>query len=436
MAYDVIVIGAGPGGYIAAIQAAKRGFKTLCIEKSKTLGGTCLNVGCIPSKALLQSSEHYQFEKLKAKEHGIMIDKIVLDFPAMQERKEGVVKGLVQSVENLFKQFKVDSIFGHASFETAHSIRVGDKVFEAKYVILATGSEPVELSNLQFDNKRIVSSTGALFLKEPPKKMVVVGAGVIGVELASVYSRLGTKVEIFEMLDRICPQMDRAVSRELLRILTKQGLEFHLKTKVEPDRIDADVVLVAVGRRPYTKGLGLEKVGITLDKSGFIPVNDNYETAVTGVFAIGDIVEGPMLAHRASEEGIAVVDHLAGIKSEVNLLAIPNVIYTMPEVAAVGMTEEEAREAGLDVAAGVSYMKGNARARASGETEGFAKVLSDRKSKKVIGVHLIAEHASEMIGEGVAVVSVGMEIGELARMSHAHPTLSEAIKEAAQNLKN
>ena len=428
--FDLIVIGSGPGGYAAAIRAAKLGMKTACVEKQETLGGTCLNVGCIPSKALLQSSEHYFFIKKHAKEHGIDASAEV-DFSQMQSRKQTVVDGLVQGIKGLFDRNKVVWIRGEASFADKSTIKVKDKTYTAKNFILATGSEPTPLAGLAFDEKKIVSSTGALALTSVPKKLLVIGAGVIGVELASVYCRLGAAVEIVEMLDRICIGMDKAISKELQRILTRQGIVFHLNTKVDPEKIDADVVLVAVGRRPYTKGLGLDRIGVKQSDRGFVEVDNNYQTTVANIYAIGDIVEGAMLAHRASEEGIAVVDFLGGINSHVNLFAIPNVIYTAPEAAAVGMTEEEAKESGLEIAIGICPMKGNPRARAAGLAEGMVKVIGDKKSGKLIGLHIVCYNASEMIGEGVVALEKGMSLAELAASSHAHPTLSEAIKEAA-----
>jgi dihydrolipoamide dehydrogenase len=429
--FDVIVIGSGPGGYIAAVRAAKRGFKVACVEKNKKPGGTCLNVGCIPSKALLQSSENVAFLKHQAKEHGILTEDASFDFSVMQKRKDSIVEGLVNSVASLLSQNKVTWIEGAATFVSPNEIVVNNTKYQAKTFILATGSESISLPDFPFDEKTVVSSTGALALQQVPKKMAVIGAGVIGLELASVYNRLGAKVEIFEMLDRICPAMDGQVSRELLRILKKQGLEFYLKKKVDRKEIDADVILVAVGRRPYTDGLGLQAIGVKTTPKGFVEVNNNYQTSLPHIYAIGDIVSGPMLAHRASDEGVAVVDFLAGVSLHVNMLSIPNIIYTMPEVAAVGMTEEEAKEAGLSLHVGVCQMRGNPRARCSGEIDGFVKVIADQKSGKLVGMHIICEHASEMIGEGVVAIDCGMTLHELAQSSHGHPTLSEAIKEAA-----
>lgn len=453
--YDVAVIGAGPGGYVAAIRAAQLGLKTVCIEKGKTLGGTCLNVGCIPSKALLQSSEAYAFMEHSGQEHGLDCKGVKVDFKQMMSRKEGVVSGLVQGIAGLFQRNKVDRIEGTATFIGPNTLEVthGKKkeIIEAANFILATGSEAIELPFLPFDEKVIVSSTGALSLPKVPKKMVVIGAGVIGVELASVYSRLGAEVDIIEMLDSVCPGMDGAVSRGLGQILKKQGMTFHLSTTVEKADITAkgatltakqgdktltfkaDVVLVAVGRRPYSDGLGLEMLGIETDARGFVPVDGNFRTKQPHIYAIGDLVEGPMLAHRASEEGIAAAEVIAGKKTHIDYIGIPNVIYTHPEVASVGFTEEELKERGIELKVGKCAFKGNPRARCSGDTDGFVKIIGDATSGKVLGLHIVGPHASEMIAEGVIALEKRATLEEIARASHAHPTLSEAIKEAAMN---
>lgn len=450
--YDVAVIGAGPGGYVAAIRAAQLGLKTVCIEKNDTLGGTCLNVGCIPSKALLQSSEHYDAIVNHMGDHGIKVDKLSLDFAAMQKRKDSVVDSLVTGVAGLLKRNKVDSVKGTARFIDPYKLEIsgsnGKSTLEADHFIIATGSESVPLPFLPFDEKIIVSSTGALALKEVPKKMVVIGAGVIGVELASVYKRLGAEVNIIEMLDIICPAMDQAVSKALLQILKKQGLNFHLGAKVNSGKkegngvtlkvvvdgketdFSADVALVAIGRRPNAASIGLKEIGIELTPKGFIPVDGFLRTIHKHIFAIGDVVDGAMLAHRASEEGIAAAEIIAGEHPHINYLAIPNIIYTSPEVASIGLTEAEAKEAGLDLLTGICQFKGNARARCQGDTDGFVKVIGDKASGRMIGMHIIAHNASEMIGEGVIAMVQKATVEQIANASHGHPTLTEAIKEA------
>ncbi len=453
--YKVAVIGSGPGGYVAAIRCAQLGMKTVCIEKEKTLGGTCLNVGCIPSKALLTSTEYYEWIQKSAKEHGLEINETKVNFQQMQERKNSIVQSHVKGIEGLFKKNEIDKIEGVANLVSPHSIEIqkgsGKEVIEAENIILATGSEPIPLPFLPFDEKKVLSSTGALAFPTIPKKMLVVGAGVIGVELASVYSRLGTQITIIEMLNNICPAMDGAVSKMLLQILKKQGLEFHLGAKVtqaktsnsgvaltvEVDQkisdFTGDVVLVAIGRRPYTKGLGLQELGIKTNSKGFIEIDSNFRTSIPHIYAIGDAIEGMLLAHRASEEGVAAAEIIAGQSPHVNYLTIPNVIYTHPEVAALGMTEEEAKGAGLKTKIGICFFKANSRARALGETEGFVKVIGESGTDRLIGLHILGTHASEMIGEGVLAMEKKGTVTDLAYASHAHPTLTEAIKEAALN---
>jgi dihydrolipoamide dehydrogenase len=449
--FDVAVIGAGPGGYVAAIRAAQLGFKTVCIEKRKTLGGTCLNVGCIPSKALLQSTEHLDFIQHHALEHGIEGTESKADFTKMQTRKDKVVEGLVGGVAALFKRYGIERVEGSAAFVDSHrlDIKNGDQTssLTAAKFILAMGSEPIELPFLPFDEKQVLSSTGALFLPKPPSKMLVIGAGVIGVELASVYKRLGTQIEVIEMLEKICPAMDDAISKNLLQVLKKQGLSFFLGAKVLKGKVDekgvvldveyegkpvqfkGDAVLVAVGRRPNAKGVGLEQIGIELSPKGFVPVNGNFQTAQPHIYAIGDIVDGVMLAHRASEEGIAVAEIMAGLHPHVNYLAVPNVIYTNPEVAAVGLTEQEAKELGRELLTATCQFRGNARARCMGDMEGLVKVIGDKATGRLLGMHIIGPHASELIGEGVMAMESKMTLEEIGRSSHAHPTLCEAIKE-------
>lgn len=451
--YDIAIIGSGPGGYVAAIRAAQLGFKTVCIEKEKTLGGTCLNIGCIPSKALLQSSEYYELMQKEAKDHGIGFKDLSFNFPQMMDRKAKVVKSLVDGVASLFKKNNVTRLEGSARLIDSHSLDVangkGNTKVEAENIILATGSEPVPLPFLPFDEKVVVSSTGALEFPSVPKTILVVGAGVIGVELASVYNRLGSKVIVVEMLDRICFPMDLTLSKTLLSVLKKQGIDFYLSAKVTKAQsgqggvtltvnidqkdvaMDANVALVAIGRRPYTKGLGLDKVDIKTTKKGFVEVDSNFRTSQPNIYAIGDLVEGPMLAHKASEEGIAAVEIIAGLKPHVNYLAIPSVVYTHPEAASVGFSEEEALASGLELKIGTSFFRGNPRARCGGYTEGLVKIIGEALTGRLAGLHIVGPHASEMIAEGVMAMEKGMTLEEIANASHAHPTLTEAIKEAA-----
>lgn len=446
--FDVVVIGSGPGGYVAAVRAAQLGLKTACIEKEKTLGGTCLNVGCIPSKALLESSQRFEWILKSSQEHGLQVEKPKIDLAKMMTRKNGIVKGLTDGVANLFKKHHVESFQGTAKFISPNEIEVNGEVLRAKNVILATGSAPIELPFLKFDEKQIVSSTGALSLDTIPKRLVVIGGGVIGVELASVYNRLGSSVSVVEMLDQICVAMEPALSRALQQALKKQGIEFYLPAKVisgtkkgseivltietenEKKELQADVVLVAVGRRPYSSGLDLDKAGLKINPRGQIEVNGAFRTSQPHIYAIGDLIDGPMLAHKASEEGYAVAEIIAGQSPHINYMAIPNVIYTHPEAAAVGLTESEAKQAGIDPFVGQSFFRGNPRARCHGDLEGFVKVIGDKNTGRLIGLHILGPHASEMIGEGVAAIESKMTVRDLAYSSHAHPTLSEAIKEA------
>lgn len=454
--YDLAVIGAGPGGYVAAIRAAQLGLKTVCIDKRKTLGGTCLNVGCIPSKVLLHSTEFYDHLRNEGQEHGIRAKDLACDFSLLMERKNKIVQGLTGEISNLFKRHQIAFVTGEASFIDFHTLAIKtdqtETKIEANFFILATGSEPIELPQFPFDERQILSSTGALELRTPPKRMIVIGGGVIGVELASVYSRLGSKVTIVEMMDRICPMLDQTLSRQLFHSLKKQGLEFFLSSKVvtavkQPEEliltiegeeklfnISSEAVLVSVGRRPYTKGLQLDKVGVTLSQKGFIPVSQDFRTNQEHIFAIGDVVDGIMLAHRASEEGIVVAEMIAGLHPEpLNYLTIPNVIYTYPEVATVGLTEQEAKEAGLAIKLGSCSFKGNPRARCTGEMEGLVKVVGEEKTGRLIGMHIIGPHASELIAEGMLAIQQKVTLQELGSCPNAHPTLSEAIKEASLN---
>lgn len=430
MTFDVVVIGSGPGGYVAAIRAAQLGLKTACIEKNKTLGGTCLNVGCIPSKVLLHDSEESS------------------DFAKMMERKTKVVSGFTSGIGSLFQKNKVEWIQGTGSLTTPHTIDVGGKSIEAKQIILATGSEPIALPFLPFDEKKILSSTGALALTSVPKKMVVVGAGVIGVELGSVYQRLGTDVVFIEFFDRICPAFDHSLSKALLKSLKSQGMIFHLSHKVMKAQgttlhcqgpageveFTGDVVLVAVGRRPYSGGLGLEKVGIQKDSKGFVIIDASFRTSQPHIFAIGDLVEGPMLAHKASEEGIAVAELIAGHRPMVNYMAIPNVIYTHPEVASVGLTEEEVKEKKLSYKVSQFPFKANSRARCVNDEEGFIKMIAEQKTHRILGVHIIGPSASELIAQAALAIQFKATADQLAETCFAHPTLSEALKEATLGL--
>lgn len=452
--YDIAIIGAGPGGYVAAIRAAQLGFKTVCIDKHHALGGTCLNVGCIPSKTLLQATELLYHLQHQGKEQGMEWSGLSLDFSKLMERKKQVIKSLNDGVAGLFRQHHITSLQGTAEFVNSNRLCIHSKEgksqeIEASYILIATGSEPIALPDLPFHERQVVSSTGVLSLLSIPKRLVVIGAGVIGVELASVYSRLGSQVLIIEMLDHICPALDSSLSKQLLKELQKQGIQFSLASRVitaaiQPDEvivvadlngevrnISAHVVLVAVGRRPHTEGLHLERVGIQTDRRGFIVVDQHFCTTQPNIYAIGDVIEGAMLAHRASAEGIAVVEALKGEKTKVDYLAVPNVIYTYPEVASVGLTEQEARQAGLELIVGTSFFRGNPRARCSGESEGFIKILGDKHSGRLIGMHILGPHASELISEGMLAMQKRAFIKDLAEAPQAHPTLSEAIKEAA-----
>lgn len=442
--YDVIVIGSGPGGYVSAIRCAQLGMKTACVEKGP-LGGTCLNIGCIPSKTLLHSSELFYSLSHHMPEHGIKIEKAGYDFPAMMSRKQKVVEDFNQGVAFLFKKNKITHLKGTATLISKNTVSVDGKEVGAKSIIIATGSEPIQLPFLPVDEKRVVTSEGALSLEKVPKKMIVIGAGVIGVELGSVYNRLGAEVIFIEFLPKICPTMDDDISKAFQKILEKQGLTFHLNSKVTAADVDsdtitlsvgeekyeADVVLCSIGRRAYTDNLGLEKVGIEVTKQGMIPINGRFQTKIPNIYAIGDVVEGPMLAHKASEEGIAVAELLAGEKPTIDYLAIPNVIYTDPEVAAVGLTEQEAKKFDREIKVGSFPFSINSRAKCTGQTEGLVKIVSDGKTDILLGIHIVGSNASEMIAEGVLAIEEGITTLELANTSHAHPTLSEAIKEAA-----
>jgi dihydrolipoamide dehydrogenase len=455
--YDVIVIGGGPGGYVAAIRAAQLGLKTACVEKRGSLGGTCLNIGCIPSKALLQSSEKFEETQHALAQHGVKISGIALDLPVMMARKDKVVSENTRGVEYLFKKYKVDYVKGAARFLAPDRLAIAPidgamaQELTAKSIIIATGSDVVPLPGVEIDERTVVSSTGALSLPVVPKSLVVVGGGYIGLEMGSVWRRLGSAVTVVEFLDRITPGMDGELSRSLQRVLAKQGFTFRLGTKVvaakaggegvalalEPaaggtrEEIKADVVLVAVGRRPYTEGLGLEVAGVLVDNKGRIKVDDGFATSVKGIYAIGDVIAGPMLAHKASEEGVALAETLAGQRSRVNYEAIPAVIYTWPEVASVGRGEEDLKSAGVSYKVGKFPFSANPRARANADTEGFVKILAEEQSDRVLGVHIIGPDAGTLIAEAALAMEYGASAEDIARTCHAHPTLNEAVKEAA-----
>ncbi len=454
--FDLIVIGAGPGGYVAAIRAAQLGMKVACVEKGRTLGGTCLNVGCIPSKAMLDSSELFHLSKERFKKHGIQFDGLRLDLTAMLARKDEVVKGLTDGVRFLFRKNKVEPVFGTAKVTSPTSVQValnegGTADLQAKQILIATGSEPVALPFLPYDGRAVVDSTGALAFDKVPEHLVVIGAGYIGLELGSVWRRLGAKVSVLEFLPRITPMADSELGELLRKSLVKQGLEIHLETKVtgasvEGDRVEVqaqkkdgaeatfacDRVLVAVGRRAYTQGLGLAELGIAVDpKTGKVPVDAYFRTSVPTISAIGDVIEGPMLAHKAEDEGIACAEILAGKAGHVNYGTIPGVIYTWPEMASVGLTEEQVKQTGRQYRVGKFPFVANGRAKAMDETEGLVKILADAVTDRVLGVHILGPRASEMIAEAVAVMEFAGSAEDIARTCHAHPTLSEATREAA-----
>ncbi|MCB0517771.1 MAG: dihydrolipoyl dehydrogenase [Lewinellaceae bacterium] len=456
MKYDVTVIGSGPGGYVAAIRCAQLGMKTAIIEKYDALGGTCLNVGCIPSKALLDSSEHFHNAKDNFELHGIGLSSLKVNMPQMIKRKNEVVDQTVKGVEFLMKKNKIDVHHGHGSFVNAHKISIakadGSKEeLETEKVIIATGSKPITPPAFNYDKKRIITSTEALNIDKVPKRMVVIGGGVIGLELGSVYARLGTEVEVVEFLDRIIANMDGDCSKELQRSLKKLGMKFHLKHKVntvtatakgvkvevqkrdsdDTFTLDADYCLVAIGRRPYTDNLGLENAGVEKDDKGRIKVDSHLETTVKGIYAIGDVVQGAMLAHKAEEEGVFVAETIAGQQPHVDYNLIPGVVYTWPEVAGVGQTEEQLKEAGTPYKVGKFPMKALGRARASTDTDGMVKILAHQDTDEILGVHMVAARAADMIAEGVALMEFRASAEDCARMSHAHPTFTEAIKEAA-----
>lgn len=454
--YDVVVIGGGPGGYVAAIRAAQLGLKTACVEMRGTLGGTCLNVGCIPSKAMLHASELFDEANVGMEKYGIKTGKVSVDLKQMMSHKDGIVTDLTNGIEFLFKKNKVDYIKGRGKVAGAGKVDVdlsdgGNQTIEAKNIVIATGSDVANLPGIDIDEKIVVSSTGALSLPKVPKHMVVIGGGVIGLELGSVWKRLGSEVTVVEFMDRITPEMDGEVSKTFARILKKQGFKFKLKSKVtgvkkaktgatvtiEPaaggdaETVKADAVLVSVGRRPYTDGLGLDEAGVNMTDRGQVDINDHFETNVKGIYAIGDVVRGAMLAHKAEDEGIAVAEIIAGYAGHVNYDAIPGVIYTMPEVASVGATEEGLKEAGTAYNVGKFPFTANSRAKANSQTDGFVKILSSQESDKVLGAHIIGADAGNMIAEVTLAIEKGLTAEDIAYTCHAHPTEAEAVKEAA-----
>ena len=457
MQYDVVVIGSGPGGYVGAIRCAQLGLKTAVIEKYKTFGGTCLNVGCIPSKALLDSSEHFHNAAHTFSTHGIVLKDLQVDMPQMIARKNDVVAQNTAGIQYLFKKNKVDNFQGVGSFVDKNTIKITKEdgtteTITAKNVIIASGSKPTALPFLPIDKKRIITSTEALNLTEVPKQMVVIGGGVIGLELGSVYARLGTKVAVVEFLPAIIATMDAGLGKELQRVLKKSlGMEFYMSHKVtgatvkgekvtvtatnakgEEVALEADCCIVAVGRTAYTEGLGLENIGIkTEDRGNKIPVNEHLETSVPGVFAIGDVIKGAMLAHKAEDEGIYIAERIAGQKPHINYNLIPGVVYTWPEVASVGYTEEQLKEKGLKYKTGSFPFKASGRAKASMDTDGFVKVLADAATDEILGVHMIGPRAADMIAEAVVAMEFRASAEDIARICHAHPTYTEALKEAA-----
>ncbi|MEO6608095.1 MAG: dihydrolipoyl dehydrogenase [Aestuariivirga sp.] len=450
MAYDLIIIGTGPGGYVCAIRAAQLGLKVAVVEKRATHGGTCLNIGCIPSKALLHASELYAESQHSFAKMGI-VAQTTIDFPKLMTFKQEAIDGNTKGIDFLFKKNKIEVIRGTGKILGAGKVQVGETIHETKSIVIATGSDVARLKGIEIDEKRIVSSTGALELAEIPKSLAIIGAGVIGLELGSVYARLGAKVTVIEFLDRILPGMDSDVAKAFQRLLEKQGFTFKLSSKVtgakasassvsftvEPaaggaaENLDADVLLVAVGRIAYTDGLGCETVGIARDTRGRIEVGEHYETNIAGIYAIGDVIKGPMLAHKAEDEGVAVAELLAGQAGHVNYEVIPGVVYTSPEVASVGKTEDELKAAGANYKAGKFLFIANGRAKANQQTDGFVKILADAKTDKVLGCHIIGQQAGELIHEVAVLMEFGGSAEDLARTCHAHPTLAEAVKEAA-----
>jgi len=449
--YDVIVIGGGPGGYVCAIRAAQLGLRTACVERRATLGGTCLNIGCIPSKALLQSSENFEEAGHEFADHGVIIEGVKLDLARMMARKDSVVSANVKGVEFLFKKNKIDWLKGSGRIAGPGLVEVDGTQYAAKHIVIATGSESITLSGVELDETAIVSSTGALELDHVPGHLVVIGGGYIGLELGSVWKRLGAEVTVIEYLDRLVPGMDAEIAKTFERVLGKQGIKFRLSTKVtgavrgndgvtltvepakggEAEQIKADVVLVAIGRRAYTEHLGLQEAGVTLDDRGRVQVDAHYATNVAGIYAIGDVIAGPMLAHKAEEEGVALAERIAGQAGHVNYEVIPGVVYTWPEVASIGKTEDDLKRQGVAYKIGKFPFTANARARAMGSTEGFVKLLADKETDRLLGAHIIGPDAGTLIAELATAMEFGASSEDVARTSHAHPSLSEAVKEAA-----
>ncbi len=454
--YDIVVIGGGPGGYVCAIRAAQLGLKVACVEKRGTLGGTCLNVGCIPSKALLHSSHLFEEANKHFDTHGIEINSPKVNLEKMMARKDKVVDSNVKGIDFLFKKNKVTYLKGAGEIVSATEVKValldgGEETLTAKNIVIATGSEVTPLPGVEIDEKQIVSSTGALELSSIPKKLVVIGAGVIGLELGSVWRRLGSEVTVIEYLDRILPGMDGELAKQTQRIFAKQGLEFKLghkvtgaktakggvKLSVEPSKggdaeeIKADVVLVAIGRRPYVTGLGLDNAGVELDDRGRVKTDEYFQTNIQGIFAIGDAIAGPMLAHKAEEDGVALAEMIAGEAGHVDYGKVPGVVYTWPEVASVGKTEEQLKEDGVDYSVGKFPFTANGRAKAMESTEGFVKILEDKKTHRVVGCHIVGPEAGDLIAEVVLAMEYGASAEDIARTCHAHPALGEAVKEAA-----
>ena len=449
--FDVIIIGSGPGGYVCALRAAQLGMKVGCVEKRATLGGTCLNIGCIPSKALLQSSEEFDHTRHALAQHGVLVDSVKLDLARMQARKTEVVTANVKGVEYLFRKNKVTWLKGTGRIVAPGKVDVDGTVHETKHIVIATGSESMPLPGVAVDEQRIVTSTGGLELDHVPDHLVVIGGGYIGLELGSVWRRLGARVTVVEFLDRIVPTVDGEVARAFQRILAKQGMQFRLGTKVtaarpgndgvtltlEPakggaaEEITADIVLLSIGRRAFTQGLGLDAVGVALDERGRVKTDAHFATNVPGIYALGDVIAGPMLAHKGEDEGVAVAEILAGQAGHVNYDVIPGVVYTWPEVASVGRNEEELKAAGVAYNVGKFPFTANARARAMGDTEGFVKLLADKTTDRLLGAHIIGPDAGTLIAELAVAMEFGASAEDVARTCHAHPSLNEAVKEAA-----
>ena len=452
--FDLVVIGAGPGGYVAAIRAAQLGMKVACVEKYPALGGTCLNVGCIPSKALLDSSEHFDFARHGFALHGIQAT-VALDLPAMMKRKDGVVRDLTRGVEGLFRKHGIERVLGTGRIARPGEVVVthegASRSLATRRILVATGSKPVALPGIPFDGRRIVHSTDALTLPEVPRRLVVIGAGAIGLELGSVWRRLGAEVTVLEYLDRITPGMDAGCAKLLQRALERQGMKFRFGVSAKSARVEGetvhvewapaaggdpatetcDVLLVAVGRRPYTDGLGLAEAGVRTDARGRVEVDAHWRTNVEGVWAIGDVIAGPMLAHKAEEEGVACVERMQGVAGHVAYGCIPSVVYTWPEFASVGLSEEDAKAQGRDIAVGTFPFLANGRAKAMGEKDGQVKIVADAKTDRILGAHVVGPRASDLVAELVLALELGASAEDVARTVHAHPTLPEAVKEAA-----